>query len=275
MESSNSKSIVVADENEDMNVDLDMDVDMNADTDMADTDTDMADTDTDMADTDMSADSPASESIYSKITTYVTALIGYLGVATSFITSSTTYNVLRVVGIIIILSFIIINIFKINFYGYINDIIKSMIDYFLSLSNYIGFGKNEISTSNTSVETSTVTKDVTDKSSKKIVPGVDVLEKGLYSNNVSINKIDDDSKIDMELLNRVAKKKVITKQRQPLPDDAGSRTQSNKYRIKSGFCYIGEDRGFRRCIEVGEGDNCMSGDIFPTDEICVNPNLRE
>ena len=61
----------------------------------------------------------------------------------------------------------------------------------------------------------------------------------------------------------------------PEPDDAGSRTQSNRASGKSGYCYIGEDRGFRSCISVGENDTCMSGDIFPTEAICINPNLRK
>lgn len=43
---------------------------------------------------------------------------------------------------------------------------------------------------------------------------------------------------------------------------------------KSGWCFIGEDRGFRSCAPVGVSDMCMSGDIFPTHEICMNPNLR-
>ena len=38
---------------------------------------------------------------------------------------------------------------------------------------------------------------------------------------------------------------------------------------------IGEDRGFRSCIKVNQADMCMSGDIFPSQAICVNPNLRE
>jgi hypothetical protein len=58
----------------------------------------------------------------------------------------------------------------------------------------------------------------------------------------------------------------------PSPDDATSVTQSG--RSKSGYCYIGEDRGFRSCIQVGENDQCMSGDIFPRMDICINPNLR-
>jgi short subunit fatty acids transporter len=43
---------------------------------------------------------------------------------------------------------------------------------------------------------------------------------------------------------------------------------------ESGFCYIGTDRGIRSCIRVNPGDKCMSGQIFPRSDICVNPSLR-
>ena len=43
---------------------------------------------------------------------------------------------------------------------------------------------------------------------------------------------------------------------------------------KSGWCFIGDDRGYRSCSQVGVDDKCMSGDIFPSQEICINPNLR-
>lgn len=55
-------------------------------------------------------------------------------------------------------------------------------------------------------------------------------------------------------------------------DESTSKIQSGGN--KSGWCYIGEDRGFRSCVQVGQQDTCMSGDIFPTQEICVNPSLR-
>ena len=61
---------------------------------------------------------------------------------------------------------------------------------------------------------------------------------------------------------------------EPLPDDATSSTQ-RAGPTKSGYCYIGEDRGFRSCISVKDSDVCMSGEIFPSNEICVNPSLRE
>lgn len=43
---------------------------------------------------------------------------------------------------------------------------------------------------------------------------------------------------------------------------------------KTGWCYIGTEDAFRTCAKVGYDDLCMSGDIFPTQEICMNPNLR-
>jgi hypothetical protein len=63
------------------------------------------------------------------------------------------------------------------------------------------------------------------------------------------------------------------KHQQPMGDninDGGLRIR----RTKPGYCYIGEDRGFRSCIQVGPDVECMSGDIFPTMDVCVNPRLR-
>lgn len=57
----------------------------------------------------------------------------------------------------------------------------------------------------------------------------------------------------------------------PTPDDSRSIIQTTG---KAGWCYIGDDQNVRTCAEVGINDMCMSGDIFPTQEICMNPNLR-
>lgn len=55
------------------------------------------------------------------------------------------------------------------------------------------------------------------------------------------------------------------------PYDLNGTTKSTG---KAGWCYIGEDLGVRSCSQVGVNDVCMSGDVFPTQEICMNPNLR-
>lgn len=43
---------------------------------------------------------------------------------------------------------------------------------------------------------------------------------------------------------------------------------------KSGWCYIGEENGVRTCAKVGVNDTCMSGNVFPSQDICINPSLR-
>ena len=59
----------------------------------------------------------------------------------------------------------------------------------------------------------------------------------------------------------------------PQPDTVSSEIQAIK-KNKSGFCYVGEDRGIRSCVKVNNTQTCMSGDIYPTHDICVNPSLR-
>jgi len=117
------------------------------------------------------------------------------------------------------------------------------------------------------------TKGVISAGAQAIDSGVNLLEKGINgkSGKKKRNKVDDKS----QGVGQALKDAVDNPPPAPIPDDAGSRTQSNKASGKSGYCYIGEDRGFRSCIQVNESDTCMSGDIFPTRDICINPNLRE
>jgi len=56
------------------------------------------------------------------------------------------------------------------------------------------------------------------------------------------------------------------------PDETDSNVQEKS---KKGWCYTGTDRTFRSCIKVNESDKCMSGKIFPTKDICINPSLRQ
>jgi hypothetical protein len=44
---------------------------------------------------------------------------------------------------------------------------------------------------------------------------------------------------------------------------------------KAGYCFIGSENGNRSCVSITAKDVCISGDIFPTQDICINPTLRE
>lgn len=41
-----------------------------------------------------------------------------------------------------------------------------------------------------------------------------------------------------------------------------------------GYCYLGSGDPFRTCAQVGYQDLCMSGEVFPTHDQCVNPAMR-
>ena len=75
-------------------------------------------------------------------------------------------------------------------------------------------------------------------------------------------------------LNRALKASQSQQQQQQQQDYQANEATSSVHGGKSGWCYVGEERGYRTCAQVGVNDTCMSGDIFPSQEICVNPSLR-
>ena len=64
------------------------------------------------------------------------------------------------------------------------------------------------------------------------------------------------------------------KKNEPTPSPDLSNESDIQLAKKAGYCYVGTLNKKRTCIEIDEDDKCMSGDIFPTRDICMNPNLR-
>jgi len=175
------------------------------------------------------------------------------------------------------LLFLISTVLGINIFAYLGYLTENVI-YYLRPLIFIGI-----------TNTSIISKDIVNTSAEGTKAGTDIVAGTINSaidttSNVLTQSpgIDDDSDDDDLEEDKVSNynklQKNINQNNKPSttipePDDATSSTQ--KSQGKSGYCYIGEDRGFRSCININEGDTCMSGDIFPTEEICVNPSLRE
>ena len=166
-------------------------------------------------------------------------------------------------AVIIILSFLGFNIFSVL--GKATSGITSILKPIASL---LGYTVGETTKQAVNM-TAKGTKDTVDIAAGAVTSGVNVLENSLTGKKQR-NAID--KKTDDKALNHA--KKRPKSNNPPEADDAGSRTQLSKGSGKSGFCYIGEDRGFRSCIKVSEDDKCLSGQIFPTKDICINPDLR-
>jgi hypothetical protein len=56
--------------------------------------------------------------------------------------------------------------------------------------------------------------------------------------------------------------------------DTASNYKQEQLVKENSFCYIGYESGQRECTNVFDGDVCMSGEIFPKLDICINPHLR-
>lgn len=174
---------------------------------------------------------------------------------------------------IYILLFLILAVLGINIFAYLGYFTDDTIGILKPLI-FIGI-----------TTTSDISQDIISNSAEGTKAATDIVAGTVNSaidttGNVLIQSSDDDEdELEEESIDKYNKlQKDINEDNKPSntvpePDDATSKTQ--KIKGKSGFCYIGEDRGFRSCIEVGENDTCMSGDIFPTEDICINPSLRE
>jgi len=60
-----------------------------------------------------------------------------------------------------------------------------------------------------------------------------------------------------------------------VPDNATNSIQNPIVANKSSWCLIGEYKGRRGCMEISEYDKCMSGQVFPTQSMCLNPVLAQ
>ena len=63
------------------------------------------------------------------------------------------------------------------------------------------------------------------------------------------------------------------KNHEPKPDSTVNPIQNPITSGKQNWCLVGEYQGKRGCIAVSESDKCLSGQIFPTQQMCLNPTL--
>jgi hypothetical protein len=194
-------------------------------------------------------------------------------VATASEPSSTTSLLVRGALILLLLALIGFNVFT-----YLDDITAWFSETFgapfRAVAQFLGYAA--IDTAQTTVDvTAQGTKSAVDIAAGAATSGIDVLQQTIGQKDQEQDQDQDQAQVQAQAQSSNAglqRALSHAKKQPPQPDDATSRTQRTG---KSGYCYIGEDRGFRSCIKVGEDDTCMSGDIFPTHAICINPRLRQ
>jgi hypothetical protein len=202
------------------------------------------------------------------VSTPNTSSAGFLG--SLFSVSLTTWII-----IILILAFLGFNIFIYLAKGTqeFTDIVKPLVDKVASLfgattkqiANNSATGAKGTVDSTANVLDSGLTKvqDATQGKKAESTAGGTTLQNSIphadVTQNNTLNKT----------INTNTTKQNIGSTKDYVADDSTSSIQ--KPQTKGGYCYIGEERGNRSCMRIDDNDTCMSGKIFPTRELCLNP----
>ena len=191
--------------------------------------------------------------------------------------------------IILLLAFLGFNIFNYLAKGTqeTNDVLSPFWTYIMSFFNYgpsiaqpddnVVDGDDEVSNGKDDAGKDDAGKDDASKQNGGKKP---ISAENAKPNPASVSKMSPDSvntqnqpdNAQNTALNRalnISKPQELSKQDYVANDSYDSTQQG-----KAGWCYIGSEQGYRSCSQVGETDTCMSGNIFPTQDICVNPSLR-
>ena len=94
--------------------------------------------------------------------------------------------------------------------------------------------------------------------------GVDIAEGTVQSVG---NLLKDASK---NAVNIETKKELDIVISEPKADTTESPIQNNISTGKTSWCLVGEQNGRRGCVEVNDASKCMSGQLFPNAEMCLN-----
>jgi hypothetical protein len=61
----------------------------------------------------------------------------------------------------------------------------------------------------------------------------------------------------------------------PQPSETTNPVMNGPSMNKSKWCLVGEYNGARGCISVSDQDKCLSGQVFPNQQMCLNPNFTQ
>ena len=161
--------------------------------------------------------------------------------------------------IIILVVLLILSLLGINLFIIVGNVVQVVINIFKPLIYQILaiFGYTAGTLLNTTAD---ITSDVARA-------GVDIAEGTVQSVG---NLLKDASKGSV---NVQTKNDLDVVMKEPKSDSSDSPIQTNGAALKTSWCLVGEQNGRRGCVEVNDASKCMSGQVFPNAEMCLNPTL--
>jgi hypothetical protein len=187
------------------------------------------------------------------------------------------FSNISVVVIIVICIIFILAYFNINLFTIIGNIIQRISNIitpiFLNILHYFGVATGTTIVATTSVVSSgisdvTTSIDTTNKAvSGTIISGIQ--GNGVNESAYPTKTIQNTNEQSFNIVNTAPQ---IAAQQQK--DDDKQYVNSVQYNTPVGYCFIGKQGDTRYCSDISEAHQCASGDVFPTMDMCINPNLR-
>ena len=172
-------------------------------------------------------------------------------------------NIFKIIAILIILAFLGFNAF--HYLADATDEATSIIDYITKDMRKVFYYLIGKPAKDTVVASGEGTKKVISKTAETLNTGIDQVQ-----NIVEPREHEKEYKSATNQLSKASQNRRRIKK----VNDDHSDSQIQKHEGK-GYCYVGTDREFRTCVQVNNADECLSGDIFPSRQLCINPSLRE
>jgi hypothetical protein len=180
-------------------------------------------------------------------------------------TSISTSSVVKIILVIVLLAYFGINIFQ-----YLANTTTHIARTTEWIVEYLGW-----KTVSTAKEAGKLAETTAETSLKGLKYGLDT------TIGRSMEDLDRTLAASLERNNRERENKRSREQREKRNDPSYTHAAQQQVQhstqlknLNHGYCYIGEDRGHRSCARIGRNDICMSEEIYPTIDVCINPKLR-
>jgi len=173
--------------------------------------------------------------------------------------------------IFVLVGLLILSFIGFNFLAFSGNVLQSIANVFgpifLQVASMFGYSAGELvnTTSTVAADTAKLGVDIADGTAHSI---------GNLLKNASQGGMDDAQKRALSDAIKSPYSKGSCPEA-PKPEDSGSDIQKSISTKKggAGWCLVGEYNGVRSCVGMNDHDKCMSGQVFPSQKICLNPNL--
>ena len=180
-------------------------------------------------------------------------------------TSSPISDGLKNVLIMILLVILVLSLLGINVFTIFGNALQKLIDIFNPIVSKVlkdlGYASGNVISS---------TSDILADTSKT---GIDILNGTVHSVGDLLLKASGQG-AGASLDSQINQPPIIAP-KPPSPNESSNPIQSTPSVNKNQWCLVGEYNGARGCISVSDQDKCLSGQVFPTQQMCLNPNLTQ